>query len=255
MSLKDKAIERQHVMSEALIQEFQPYATGEAEVWALELGNKVNFGTRLGENLKDSFGLKNVIKTDFGVFHRIPTKLGTVVAVMYYSGGINLPVDFAIKLDHNIPCGGFVRKGMGIIKPTAWVMDEGCDDFADTLNKMKGKHGSVKGKFVNYAKDWEVEVGIQKQQVPYIMQLIPSGDGGAIFIYKRESKIRAFNLKKSAFFAGEFMDLAGWLDSTLAGLEAGGDPTPVKLPVPTWTLLGYPETESLYEEKGTAVDW
>jgi hypothetical protein len=255
MSLKDKAIERQHVMSEALINEFQPYAAGEAETWALELGKKVGFGARLGESFKESFGLKNVIKTDYGIFHRIPTKLGTVVAVMYYSGGINLPVDFAIKLDHNIPCAGYVRKGMGIIKPTAWVMDEGCDDFAEALNKMKGKHGSAKGKFVNYAKDWEVEVGVQKQQVPYIMQLIPSGDGDAIFVYKREIKIRAFNLKKSKFFVEEFMDLAGWLDETLAGLEVEGAPTSANMLIPTWTLLGYPETETLYEEKGTSVDW
>ncbi len=255
MSLKDRAIKQRHDLSDALIAEVQPFATGEVEVWAMELGKKIGFGARLGESFKESLLLKNVVKTDFAVFLRFPTKLGMAAAVMYYSGGIIVPVDFAIKLDHNIPCAGSVRKGMGVIKPPAWVMPEGCEDFKEALDSMKGKFGSVKGKFLKYTKDWEVEVGVQKQQVPYRMQLIPSGDGGAIFIYKREGKIKALNLKKSKFFVQEFMDLAGWLDETLAKLEVTGEPTPATIPVPTWTLLAYPETEHLYEEKGTRIDW
>jgi hypothetical protein len=242
-------------MSETLIEQLKPYATEAPEVWALELGQKVTFGTVLGQSLKDSFSLKNKIKTDSGIFHTFPTKLGLAAAVLYYSVNLNLPIDFAIQLNHNIPCAGYVRKNMGVVKPPAWVMPEGCEDFAEALNQMKGKHGSVKGKFLKYSKEWEVEVGTQKQQVPYTMQLIPTGDGQCIFLYKRPIKIGAFNMKKSKFFVEEFMDLAAWLDSTLAAFNYQGDPTPADIPVPTWTLLAFPETEPLYEDKGKILEW
>jgi hypothetical protein len=68
-------------------------------------------------------------------------------------------------------------------------------------------------------------------------------------------RISAFNIKKSKFFVEEFIDLAAWLDSTLADFNYQGDPTPADIPVPTWTLLAFPETKPLYEDTGKPFDW
>jgi len=252
----DKQTQRRAEFSEILLDEAQPFMTGEPQVWARQIGEIVTFGEVFGQMAKTRLPFaKAKMRTDTLVFHDIPTKHGILHAVQHWGGNAIQPTDFMLTIAQDIPRAAWVKKGTMTDK---WVTsvseDGGKDEFSEFLNGIERGTG-LKADTIYYYARWSYQAGSTTMKLPWTIQLIPLGDGRFVFALKRPVRPGLWSAKQLKFEVEEYMMLVDWLKEELEKYGYEGPPASLEVPAVTVSLVAIPELKEQLPEVGTEIPW
>jgi ribosomal protein L40E len=258
MPSQEKINANRKMFSELFLEQVKPYMTGIPTVWAKQFGETVTFGDAFGASAKARFlpFAKNTMRTDCRVFHKFPTALGEVIAVLHFSAFAVQPTDFIFILNRCIPRAAYLRKAKGSDLTDRWAttLTEGgnADPFADYLTGLERKKGILPDSPHYYA-NWVFHLGKLAVEVPYTMALIPLGDARTIFLFKCNAIPGFFSVKKINFDIELVWRIAAWIDEALGELNYQGDLAPLEVPIPAVSLIAIPEIAPMFEYQGVDI--
>lgn len=227
-----------------ILEEAQPYLVGEPHVWRKQLFEDVTLGETLTQQLKASIPLmKGRLRPDLMIIHDLPTDLGIVHCVIVYSGYILLPTEFIMTIDGRIPHAVFLKRAM--LGTGTWTSEHDNEydkeTFCAYLNEINyripNKKKEIFGK-LEYAADWNQDVGRGKIKLIWSMQLVPF-DEKFIYIFQYPQQIGGWN--KWRFGIDKFVELSRALKSAIDDYRYAGPKTKTELLYPTIGLLSVSE--------------
>ncbi|MCD4671290.1 MAG: zinc ribbon domain-containing protein [Anaerolineaceae bacterium] len=260
MPSPEKIREHRKTMTQVFLEQAQPLATGMPHVWAKQFGEAVTSSEQFGAVAKTSllpFG-KSKLRTDFRIYHQLPTRIGDIYGVQHFSAATIQPTDFVFTLQKPVPRAAFLRKAKGKELTDSWattLTESGEEDaFAEFLTNIERKDGILPD-CPHYHASWKYSLGKMSVEVPYTMALIPLGDGRTVFLFKNNYRPGFFSVRQTKFDIEEAVTIAEWINEALGTFGYDGDPAPLEVPVPALSLLAIPEIEVLFDYKGEEVAW
>jgi hypothetical protein len=242
-----------------LMEEARTYMTASPEIWAITMDRWSKLNPVRAENKIWLSELKaESFHVGLMVFHRFSTTIGTAFAVQPYDTMRLGSTEYMMIFERSIPTALHTRISSGL-KAVRWYSHKAAGDpflqrFMNAMNEAGDLEPPLHGDLLSYANQWIQKIKTIRFLLPFTMQLIPLDNQRTLFIFKRTYDEEYGKVNARIYHVGEFLLLA---QNLMAFLEDFHLPANFvlkpELPVPTWSVLPFPELADSLPSQGQKV--